>query len=170
MIIENQVKTLEQKVNELIAGMNGYFLVDVSIHPTNNIKIFIDADQGASIDHLTKVNRAIYKHIEESGLYPNDDFSLEVSSPGLDEPLKLHRQYMKNIGREVEVIMKNGIKYEGKLISATEEEVVVEEQKGGFQKPKPGKNLPAGRQGKGETIEHRIPTQEIKATKIQIKF
>ena len=52
----------------------------------------------------------LYKIMEEMGMYPDGDFSLEVSSPGLDEPLKLHRQYKKNIGREVEVIMNDDAK------------------------------------------------------------
>ena len=55
---------------------------------------------------------------------------MEISSPGLDEPLKLRRQYLKNIGRYVEIVLKNGIKKEGKLISVTDEEIVIEEEKG----------------------------------------
>lgn len=155
MMIDH-TKAIENKMNELVESAPGYFLVELSIKPSNNIKVFVDADQGASIDQLTKFNRALYKQIEEKGLFPDGDFSIEVSSPGLEEPLKLHRQYLKNLGRSVEVLMKNGIKYEGKLLSATKDEIVVEEQK--------------GHKKKMEIIEHRIITEEIKATKIQIKF
>ena len=148
-------KKVEIKINELLAELPGYFLVDVSIKPTNNIKVFVDADQGAAIDQLSKINRALYKWVEEN-LFPNGDFSIEVSSPGLDEPLKLERQYMKNIGRNVEVLLKNGIKKEGKLLSASDNEIVLEEEKG---------------QGKKkEIIQHIIFKEEIKTTKIQIKF
>ena len=90
----------------------------------------MDGDQGISIDKLVQYNRSLYKQIEESNMFPNDDFSLEVSSPGLDEPLKLYRQYLKNIGRDVEVTEKDGGKKEGKLLSATEKEIVIEEVKG----------------------------------------
>ncbi len=62
-------------------------------------------------------NRALYKQIEAEGIFPDGDFSLEVSSPGLDEPLKLKRQYQKNIGRNVEVTLQDGSKKEGKLLS-----------------------------------------------------
>lgn len=148
-------KKIETKVNEILGDLEGYFLVETSIKPTNNIKVFVDADQGAAIDQLSRINRALYKWMEES-LFPNGDFSLEVSSPGLDEPLKMDRQYLKNIGRFVEVLLMDGIKKEGKLLSVSENEIVLEEQKG---------------QGKKkELITHTIIKDEIKTTKIQIKF
>lgn len=152
---ENQVSAIEIKINELLNDLPGYFLVEVSIKPTNNIKVFVDADQGATIDQLSRINRILYKWVEEN-LFPNGDFSIEVSSPGLDEPLRLERQYFKNIGRLVEVLLKNGIKKEGKLVSASENEIVIEEEKGKGKK----KGL----------IEHKILKQEIKTTKIQVKF
>ena len=152
---ENQVITVEKKLNELLSELPGYFLVETSVKPTNNIRVFVDADQGAAIDQLSKINRALYKWVEEN-LFPNGDFSIEVSSPGLDEALKLDRQYLKNIGRTVEIVLKNGLKKEGKLISVSENEVVIEEEKG------KGK--------KKEVIQHIILKEEIKTTKVQIKF
>ena len=109
-----------------------------------------------SIDKLAQYNRSLYKQIEESGFFPNGDFSLEISSPGLDEPLKLHRQYLKNSGREVEVILKNGIKLQGKLVSATGDEILIDEER---------KN-----KKQREVTQHTIPYNDIKTTKIQIKF
>lgn len=156
MNTENQEKLIGLKAAGLIAENPGYFLVDISIKPTNNIKVYVDADQGASIDYLGRLNRALYKQIEEGNMFPGGDFSLEVSSPGLDEPLKLHRQYLKNIGRDIEVVLKNGIKREGKLISASEDEIVIEEEKG------KGKNK--------VLIQHTILKEEIKATRVQVKF
>jgi ribosome maturation factor RimP len=118
--------------------------------------VFIDGDKGISIEKLVQYNRKLYKEIEETNMFPNGDFSLEVSSPGLDEPLKLFRQYVKNIGRFVEVTEIDGSKKEGKLISAAKNEIVVEETKG------KGK--------KQEITQHTIPFENIKTTKIQIKF
>ena len=155
MNAENQVTAIEAKVSELLTEIPGYFMVEISVKPTNNIKVFVDADQGATIDQLSKLNRALYKWIEEN-LFPNGDFSIEVSSPGLDEPLKLDRQYLKNIDRMVEVVLKNGLKREGKLISVSENEIVIEEEKG------KGK--------KKEVVQHIILKEEIKTTKIQVKF
>ena len=152
---ENQVITVEKKLNELLSELPGYFLVETSVKPTNNIKVFVDADQGAAIDQLSRINRALYKWVEEN-LFPNGDFSIEVSSPGLDEPLKLDRQYLKNIGRMVEIVLKNGLKKEGKLISVSENEIVIEEE--------------TGKGKKKEVIQHIILKEEIKTTKVQVKF
>jgi ribosome maturation factor RimP len=153
MSMEDQI---EQRVNRLIEAEPDVFLVEVRIKPTNNIKVFLDADNGISIDRLVQFNRKLYRQFEEEQVFPNNDFSLEISSPGLDEPLKLNRQYKKNIGRFVEVMQADGTMTEGKLISAEEDQVVVEVEKG------KGK--------KKEMIQHIIPLTNIKTTKIQIKF
>lgn len=153
---EAQIQVIEQKVKALLEAEPGLFLVETRIKPTNNIKVFIDGDQGVSIEKLVYYNRKLYKEIEESALYPNGDFSLELSSPGLDEPLKMHRQYLKNIGRFAEITDTDGVRKEGKLVSVTEQEAVLEEVKG------KGK--------KTETVQHTIPFDKIKTTKIQIKF
>ena len=151
-----QIKALEQKIEALIREKPGFFLVDIKIGPSNNVRVFLDADQGINIDELVQINRGLYKQIVEGGIFPGNDFSLEVSSPGLDEPFKMLRQYFKNIGKDVEVLMKDGIKIEGKLTAVTEGSVLIEEEK--------GKNK------KKEYVEHAVPFENIKSTKIQIKF
>src|SRR5436190_17814388 len=156
MSIEGQIQGLEQKVKTLIEAEPEIFLVEIRIKQTNNVKVFLDADKGMSLDRLIQYNRKLYKDLEETSFFPGGDFSLEVSSPGLDEPLKLRRQYLKNIGRAIEVLRVDGVKNEGKLLTVTEEEIVVEEEKG------KGK--------KKELVQHTIPFSEIKATRIQIKF
>ncbi len=156
MNIESQIQAIEQRVKALISAETELFLVEIRIKPTNNIKVYIDGNHGVSVDKLVQYNRKLYKQLEEEGMFPEGDFSLELSSPGLDEPLKLHRQYLKNIGRYVEVTGKEGNRIEGKLISATDAEIVVEEVKG------KGKKM--------ETVQHTISFDDIKTTKIQIKF
>ncbi len=143
-------------VEGLISQDEDLFLVDISIRPTNNIKVFLDGDKGISIEKCVAINRQLYRQIEESSLFPADDFSLEVSSPGLDEPLKLFRQYKKNLGRKVEVVGKDGVRLDGLLKEVTEDGILVEEQRG------KGK--------KQETISHTILFESIKTTKIQIVF
>lgn len=156
MTIETQVRAVEQMIEGLLADDPQFFLVDVKIKPTNNIRVFLDGDQGISIEKCIAYNRQLYKMLEGSGLFPADDFSLEVSSPGLDEPLKLLRQYHKNIGRKVEVLLKDGRRTDGVLREVKETGIVVEETK--------GKNK------KQEIIQHDFPFDNIKSTKIQIVF
>jgi ribosome maturation factor RimP len=156
MTIETQVQALGNMVDSLLADDPQYFLVEIRIRPTNNIKVFLDGDKGISIEKCVSYNRQLYKLIEGSGLFPADDFSLELSSPGLDEPLRMLRQYHKNVGRKVEVLLKDGVKTEGVLKEVTETAIKVEETR--------GKNK------KQETIGHEFPFETIKSTKIQIVF
>ncbi|MFN9710779.1 MAG: ribosome maturation factor, partial [Bacteroidota bacterium] len=132
------------------------FLVEVRLRPGNKIQVFLDADAGVSLGNCTKINRKLYPKIETAGFFEAGNFELEVSSPGLDEPLRLLRQYKKNIGRAVDVIMKDGRKICGKLLEADEQSVQVEETKG------KGK--------KQELVLHTLLTEQIKTTKIQIVF
>ena len=113
-------------VQKLIEDVEDMFLVSVRIKPINNIKVFLDSDIGVNIDKCAKINRAMYKIIEEQAWYPEGNFSLEVSSPGVDEPLLLPRQYKKNIGRNVEVTFPDDTLLQGKMIDANDEGIVME--------------------------------------------
>jgi len=152
-LITDQV---ERFLDEILASEPTYFKVKFKVKPTNNFKIFIDGDQGITIDQCIKFNRALYKKIEEAGLYPEGDFSLEVSSPGVDEPLQNMRQYKKNIGRKVEVTLLDERKLEGTLKEVEEESVSIEETKG------------KGKKAVTEVIA--LPFKDIKTTIVQIQF
>jgi ribosome maturation factor RimP len=156
MASETNIQGLTGMVQDLLQDDPDCFLVEVWIKPTNNIRVALDADAGLPIEKCVSLNRRLYKKIEEAGLYPDGNFSLEVSSPGLDEPLKMHRQYVKNISRPVEVLLQDGSTTEGVLIAVNENDIEVEETK--------GKNK------KKEVLQHTIPFINIKSTKIQIKF
>lgn len=124
------LKNIEDFVTGITSQSETIFPVEIKMSPANDIKVFLDADDGITIEKCTAINKALYKYIEESELFPGGNFSLEVSSPGIDEPLKLHRQYKKNIGRKVEVIMNDGSKTEGKLLDVTDQEIIIEEKTG----------------------------------------
>jgi ribosome maturation factor RimP len=156
MNTETQIEAIKQKLNELMKAHPTHFLVEIRIKPTNNIKVFIDADEGVNLAALIEYNRKLYKLIEESALYPDGDFSLEVSSPGLDEPLKINRQYKKNVGRFVDVLLNDASKKEGKLIEAAEDGIIIEYE--------------TGKGKKKELKQETILFTDIKNTKIQIKF
>src|SRR5690606_10158110 len=152
MTIETQVKAVERMVEEMLAEDPQYFLVEVRIRPTNNVKVFVDGDKGISIGQCAAYNRELYKKLDAASLFADGDFSLEFSSPGLDEPLKLFRQYRKNVGRKVEVTLKDGNRVDGLLKDADESGISLEETR--------------GRNKKKEIIQHRISLEDIKSTKI----
>ena len=154
MANEQVIARITEMLEALLADKPEYFIVEIRIKPTNNVKVFVDADNGASIDKLVSLNRQLYPQLEASGLFPGNDFSLEVSSPGLDEPLKNPRQFVKNTGRKVEVTLLDGSVKEGKLLAATDTELTLEETVG----------------KKKEIVVSNINLSEIKHTKVCIVF
>ena len=105
------------------------FIVSIKSKPVNNIKVFIDADGGFSIEKCVAINRKLYAEIEQTALFPDGDFSLEVSSPGVEEPLLQWRQYKKNIGRKVAVTDSADVETIGMLTGLTEDELTLEVKK-----------------------------------------
>lgn len=154
MSTDTAIETVENLIQPLL--QEGVFLVYIKIKPTNNFKIYIDADGGLPLEKCIKINRALYKQMEEMGLYPDGNFSLEVSSPGIDEPLKLIRQYIKNVGRFIEVVKLDDTRLEGKLLEANEEKISIEITEG---------------KGKKMTVNQlEVSISNIKQTKVQVKF
>src|SRR5687768_14605995 len=115
---------IETMVQPLLEGSD-MFVTSIRIKPGNNIKVFLDADSGLDIGKCATVNRKLYHLIEDGGLYPDGDFSLEVSSPGVDEPLHSVRQYRKNIGRIVEVTPIEGLPVTGHLKELKEDKLIL---------------------------------------------
>ena len=111
MTVETQIETITKLIEPLL--VDDIFLVSIKIKPINNYKIYLDADGGLCIEKCIKINMALYKIMEEMGIHPDGDFSLEISSAGVDEPLKLLRQFKKNVGRNVEVITNDDEKKKG---------------------------------------------------------
>jgi ribosome maturation factor RimP len=156
MTQDTSIQAIQALVEKIISDSPDVFLVSIKIKPTNNIKVFLDADNGLNIDKCVKINRAMYRTMEEDAWYEDGNFSLEVSSPGVDEPLKLLRQYQKNIGRSLEITFEDGSKKEGKLIGVTEEHIQLEYTE--------GKNKKA--------IVHQvdIPFEQVKQAIVLISF
>lgn len=123
---QGNIQAVTRLVEQLLQGDPDCFLVQVQVKPTDNLMVYLDADQGMSIEKCVAFNRKLYRKITEEGLYPEGAFSLEVSSPGVDEPLRLHRQYVKNIGRQVEMVGNDGSVLKGRLVHVTEEGIAVE--------------------------------------------
>lgn len=152
---------IEDFLNQCLEGTD-CFLVTFKVKPTNNYKMYLDSDTGLTLEKCIMINRKIRRMIEDAGLYPEGDFSLEVSSPGVDEPLKLHRQYVKNIGRSLEVELKDeeakGVT--GKLVQVDEDQIVLENI---VKQKKSVKTEP-------EVIKTEIKLDDIKSATVVIEF
>ena len=153
MNIEKRVREL---VEEKIKDKPNLFLVDVKMHSNGKLVILVDGDQGIGIDDCVAISRHVGFHLEEENVV-DTAYNLEVSSPGLDAPLTLSRQYLKNIGRNLAIKMADGTKREGKLSSITEDAIIIEE-----------KIKEKGK--KAEAIESVIPIKQITETKVLISF
>ena len=150
-------RVIEQLVEKKLASSSNY-LVSVEVQPGNIIVVEIDNDDAVSIDDCVELSRYIEEHLDRDA----EDFELEVGSAGITSPFKVLRQYKKNIGNEVEVLTKNGVKLTGLLKSADEEGFVVTVTK---------QVKPEGAKRK-VTIEEDLPYtyNEIKYTKYLIRF
>lgn len=150
------IQAVTALVEELLTGEPGYFLVQVVLKPVDNIKVYLDADQGVSIDKCVSFNRKLYRSIVEQGIFAEGAFSLEVSSPGVDEPLRMHRQYLKNMGRQVEVVRTEGPTLTGRLTEVTEDGIAVETVSG---------------KGRKQVVQtHTVLFPEIRKTTVQAMF
>ncbi len=136
------------------------FLVNFNVKPTNNYKVYIDSDSGFSLDKSIKINRFLRKKIEDANIHPDGNFSLEVSSPGVDVPLVLVRQYKKNIGRTIEIdfIDKDRKSVKGELLNVEDNHIYIKP----ILSKKNKKNLPI------EIVN--ISFDEIKKAQVCIQF
>src|SRR5688572_21884774 len=108
---------IEHIVNEWLRS-GDYFLVEIKLS-SSRIMIFIDKPSGVTIEECSSLNRYLVEALESSGIW--DTHSLEVSSPGLEQPLKVFQQYQKRLGREVKIITSEGRELKGKLTAADED-------------------------------------------------
>jgi ribosome maturation factor RimP len=99
------------------------FAVSVAVRSDNRIRIFIDSDSCVLIEHCIELSKFIESNLNRD----QEDFELNVSSSGLDQPYRLTRQYIKNIGRQVAVLQKDNTKIEGTLLAADEQSFTINE-------------------------------------------
>lgn len=119
---------LESKIEALILPLleeSDMFITAIKITPGNNVKVYLDADSGLNISKCAAVNRKLNHQLEELEFFPENDYSIEVSSPGIDEPLTSIRQYRKNIGRTVEVTSLEGTEITGTLKEVEEDKILL---------------------------------------------
>ena len=148
------------KVRELAQSCladESLFLVEVIISSRtgSRVLVILDGDKGVTIDACTRVSRALSKLLDETGLI-DDNYTLEVTTPGLDHPLKLKRQYYKNVGRGFKIHTKNKELIEGKLAELNDQKIILQ------QEIKQGKKIEI------KTVE--IPFENIEKAFVMVSF
>src|SRR5688500_12735881 len=134
------------------------FVVEVLISGKKipkRVLVIIDGDHGITIDDCADLSRILSKEFDERAFFGEDNYLLEVSTPGLDHPLKLKRQYFKNIGRNLKVVGKETIA-EGKLKEVTDDSIILVQEVG------------TGKKKEAKEIE--IPFSEIEKTFVMVSF
>ncbi|MEQ8906899.1 ribosome maturation factor RimP [Ekhidna sp.] len=144
---ERKIRTLAEKA---ISESDELFIVDVKVKGNSGnqkVLVFVDGDNGISIDACSKISRMVGAEMEEEDFMPGK-YTLEVSSPGLDYPLTLHRQYVKNVGRSLVVETLEGTNIEGELLKVGKDEIFL----------------------KGPAEKRSIKFEEIKQSKVKVSF
>lgn len=151
-------KRIEELLHEFLETRKDLFLIDLKISAGDDITVILDGDNGVSLQDCLDASRAIEFNMDRE----EHDFSLQVMSAGLSEPLATPRQFVKNIGREIEVLLNDSTKTEGELAKVDEEKITLILR---YRKPKDiGK-------GKVDVEEEKeIPYSEIKKALVTIKF
>lgn len=161
--MSSQEKIIQWVSDILEEKDDSLFLVDVTVNPAPKgakVIVHLDGDQGISIDTCAEVSRALSARLEEEDVM-NAKYVLEVSSPGLDQPLKLHRQYVKNVGRNVKVLLQDNQTTKGTLLSVSDDAIELEPAK---RQPRTGSG---GKKKKKESITNiQIPFENIKKTNV----
>ena len=143
----------QRKIEEIARAAteaNDAFLVDVELKPNNVIVVYADADEGLSIDQIKMINRKIEAELDRDV----EDFNLTVSSPDLNQPLKIWRQYKKNVGRTLKVKFQDS-QAEGDLVEVNEEDITL--------------SIP-GKKKKDPATALTIAFADITEAKVGIKF
>ncbi len=154
MISEKSIRAL---VEEELAESH-LFIVDLKVSSSNAIRVLIDGDEGAPISDCVKVSRLIEGSLDREV----EDFELQVSTPGADQPIKIWRQYNKHVGRELDVKLNEGGKITGVLEEVKPEELVIKTRE---------KKRIEGRKAKQWVEEiHHVSANDIKETKVIISF
>ena len=150
------IRLAQERINELD---NGNYLVDVNISSNNAISVRMDnLHSGVSVKDCVSVSRNIEHNLDRE----QEDFELQVSSPGLDQPFMVQQQYLKNIGRNVMVTTFNEEIMSGELIKANQKEISIKEIK-------TVKNKLTNNKQQVETI-HQLLMSEVRETKLIISF
>jgi len=117
----NKKESIEQIMAKILEGTDK-FVVDILVQPSNKVFVYIDGDTNVTIADCQQVSRSIEEILDRDF----EDYDLTVSSSGIDRPIRLLRQYRKNIGKELDVVTQTGQGIRGILLNVTENEIEIE--------------------------------------------
>ncbi|MFT4738647.1 MAG: ribosome maturation factor RimP [Cyclobacteriaceae bacterium] len=120
-----------QFLEPLLAEYPDLFLVELRItgdQRSQRVQIFVDGDEGVDIDACASISRRLGAQLEEHEIF-EEKYILEVSSPGLDMPLVLMRQYEKNVGRNLKIKLADGSVLKGELVEVSGEQIKIIDNK-----------------------------------------
>ncbi|NOZ46274.1 MAG: ribosome assembly cofactor RimP [Chlorobi bacterium] len=154
MISVQQIKNILLN-QELVDGL---FIVEILVKQGNVILVSVDRKEGITIENCKQISRLIENTLDRE----KEDFELKVSSPGLDQPLKVHEQFLKNIGRKVEVVKADGQKIIGELVNVNKEYIELEYSE----------KIKVAEKKKKQIVINKVKInfKEIKTTKVVISF
>ncbi|MCI2228711.1 ribosome assembly cofactor RimP [Polaribacter sp. MSW13] len=144
-------------VDEALALNESLYLIDLEISSNNKIQVIVDGDNGVPLSECIRISKSIDANLDRE----EEDFSLEVSTPDISHPLKVKRQYIKNINRLLKVKTTDE-EFEGTLVEANENQIVLNWK---AREPKPI--------GKGKVTVEKTATilyKDIKEAKVKIVF
>lgn len=121
-----------------------YFLVDLVLkgaRGNEKVIILIDGDRGIDIETCSKISRVVSEKLDGLDIL-NDRYTLEVSSPGVDFPLKSVRQYKKNIGKQVRILLHDNKNIHGELLQVDDQGITIRNTEGGKKKSPPDISIP----------------------------
>ncbi|MEM7037492.1 MAG: ribosome assembly cofactor RimP [Bacteroidota bacterium] len=165
-----RLETVEEDIRNRIASLNPEaFVIEIKLHRGKHsvLSILVDTDEGITIDACARISRHLNSYFEEED--PLDfPFNLEVSSPGVGRPIKVHRQYLKNVGRKLKVVLQSGDVVKGKLIHADDAQIQLEPPP----KKKKKKSKAATDNATSTDDENKITIdfESIKEAKVEISF
>lgn len=154
-------------VSDLLAERESLFLVEIlfgGIASRRKIVVILDKDTGITIDECGEFSRALGNLIEENNLFGDAAYVLEVSSPGMDRPLTVARQYKRRIGNKLNFILSDGTTFEAVLQDVSEEEITVV--------PVPAKAKKSKKEAVAEVAEQprKLRFEQIKKCNLIVSF
>lgn len=152
------VKLIEEATESCIENKS-IFLVDVNVKGNaghQKVQVFVDSDGSFGIDECSDISHRLGDILEEKQ-WITENYTIEVSSPGVDKPLKFLRQYPKHVGRDLDIVMKDKTRYTGRLVNVTDGFISI---------------VPVGskQKNKEKDVQVTLAFSEIEKTKVLVRL